>query len=163
MEEFKYKEEIISSRVGFLGGSDGNLLSSVSNMDNLEKLSESPKERLAICKGIYSKEDDFKTEAMAIGDDVENKIFDMLKISIPEWKSNERIESKKFKRKNVGLLVHIDYMLKDEVNKTVIFVECKATKSSFEETRHKYSNQLYIEDILGKEYTQSLGKGWRFF
>ena len=66
MEEFKYKDEIISSRVGFLGGSDGNLLSSVANMDNLENLSESAKERLAICKGIYSKEEDIKTVAMSV-------------------------------------------------------------------------------------------------
>ena len=42
MEEFKYKEEIISSRVGFLGGSDGNLLSSVAS---LGKIPESAKER----------------------------------------------------------------------------------------------------------------------
>ena len=67
MEEFKYKEEIISSRVGFLGGSDGNLLSSVAKLENIP---EGAKERLAICKGIYSKEDDFKTEAMAIWGDL---------------------------------------------------------------------------------------------
>ena len=108
MEEFKYKEEIISSRVGFLGGSDGNLLSSVAS---LEKIPDSAKERLAICKGIYSKEDDFKTESMAIGDELENKIFDMLQSQDERWKSNERIESKKYKRNNVGLLVHIDSML----------------------------------------------------
>ena len=35
MEEFKYKEEIISSRVGFLGGSDGNLLSSIAKLENI--------------------------------------------------------------------------------------------------------------------------------
>ena len=75
MEEFKYKEEIISSRVGFLGGSDGNLLSSVAS---LEKIPESAKERLAICKGIYSKDEDIKTEAMGLGDELENKIFDIL-------------------------------------------------------------------------------------
>ena len=125
-KEFKYKEEIISSRVGFLGGSDGNLLYSVAN---LGKIPESAKERLAICKGIYSKEDDFKTESMAIGDELENKIFDMLQSQDERWKSNERIESKKYKRQNVGLLVHIDFMLKDDNKKTVTFVECKATKA----------------------------------
>ena len=159
MEEFKYKEEIISSRVGFLGGSDGNLLSSIAKLENIP---ESAKERLAICKGIYSKEDDFKTESMAIGDELENKIFDMLQSQDERWKSNERIESKKYKRNNVGLLVHIDFMLKDDDKKTVTFVECKATKKNIKETRYTYSNQLYIENVLGKEYTKSLGKGWRF-
>ncbi len=159
MEEFKYKEEIISSRVGFLGGSDGNLLSSVAS---LEKIPESAKERLAICKGIYSKEEDIKTVAMGVGDELENKIFDMLQSQDERWKSNERIESKKYKRDNVGLLVHIDFMLKDDDKKTVTFVECKATKKDIKETRYTYSNQLYIENVLGKEYTQSLGKGWRF-
>ena len=70
--------------------------------------------------------------------------------------------SKKYKRNNVGLLVHIDFMLKDDDKKTVTFVECKATKKDIKETRYTYSNQLYIENVLGKEYTQSLGKGWRF-
>ena len=36
MEEFKYKDEIISSRVGFLGGSDGNLLSSVASLGKIK-------------------------------------------------------------------------------------------------------------------------------
>ena len=159
MEEFKYKEEIISSRVGFLGGSDGNLLSNVAKS---EKIPDSAKERLAICKGLYSKDTDFKTEAMGIGDELENKIFEMLQSQDERWKSNERIESKKYKRNNVGLLVHIDFMLKDEAKKTITFVECKATKKDIKETRYTYANQLYIENILGKEYTQSLGKGWKF-
>ena len=105
MEEFKYKEEIISSRVGFLGGSDGNLLSSIAKLENIP---ESAKERLAICKGIYSKEEDIKTVAMGVGDELENKIFDMLQSQDERWKSNERIESKNLYCSGISLFGELD-------------------------------------------------------
>jgi hypothetical protein len=134
-----------------------------SKIDSLGKVPESCKERLAIVKGLYKKENDFSTDAMRIGDEIENQIFDLLKSQDDRWESNPRIESKKFKRKNVNLLCHPDFMLVDNDKKIVIFIECKATKDSLEKTRKNYNGQLYIENILGKEYTESIGgRGWRF-
>jgi hypothetical protein len=160
MTDYNYKEEIRDTRKGYLGGSDFQMFSKI---NSLGKVPESCKERLAIVKGLYKKENDFSTEAMRIGDEVENKIFDILKSQDERWESNPRIESKKFKRNNVNLLCHPDFMLVDNDKKIVIFIECKATKDSLEKTRKNYNGQLYIENILGKEYTESIGgRGWRF-
>ena len=160
--KFDYKDEIISSRVGYLGGSDGNLLCKIDNLGSLETITDTEKERLAICKGIFEKSNDIKTCAMGIGDDVENAIFELFHSTDERWQSNPRIESVKYKRKNVGLLVHIDFMLKDEKKKTVTFVECKATKKGIKSARYDYRNQLFIESVLGKEYAQNLGHDWKF-
>ena len=160
--KFGYKDEIISSRVGYLGGSDGNMLCKIDNLGELYVPTESEKERLAVCKGIYKKEEGAKTYAMGVGDDVENAIFELLCSQDERWESNPRIESRMYKRKNVGLLVHIDFMLKDDEKKTVTFVECKATKNGLKSARYDYKNQLFIESVLGKEYTKNLGKGWKF-
>ncbi|WP_299230221.1 hypothetical protein [uncultured Bacteroides sp.] len=159
MSEFEYKDEIISSRVGFLGGSDANILSKVSSLGSVP---ESAKERLAIVKGIKQPKDGFTSEAMRIGDTVECLIYDMLKSQDSRWVSNPRIESKKYKFKNVGLLVHIDYMLVDEDNKILTWVENKCTNKDIKASRKTYQNQLFIESILGKEYAESLGNGWKF-
>ena len=157
---YSYKEEIRETRRGFLGGSDFPMFVKI---DNMGQVPESCKERLAIVKGLYKKENDFATEAMRIGDEIENKIFDILKSQDERWESNPRIESKKFKRNNVNLLCHPDFMLVDKEKRMVIFIECKATKDSIEKTRKNYNGQLYIENILGKEYTESIGgRGWRF-
>jgi len=159
-QQYEYKEEIINSRLGYLGGSDYSIFSKVEAQGQVP---ESCKERLAICKGLYKKENKFSTQAMQLGDDIENNIFDMLHSADERWQSNPRIESKKFKRNNIGLLCHPDFILVDEDKKLVTFVECKATKDSFSKTRKTYNGQLYIENILGKEYTEQMdGSGWRF-
>lgn len=154
-----YKEEIISSRQGFLGGSDANILSKVSALGSVP---DSAKARLAIVRGLVESKDNFTTSAMQIGNNVEQLIYEMLKSQDDRWQSNPRIESKKYKYKNVGLLVHIDYMLVDNDKKTVTWVENKCTNKDIDAARNTYNNQLFIESILGKEYTESLGSGWKF-
>lgn len=158
-EEYNYKDEILSSRVGFLGGSDGAMLAKIAGLGYVPT---SCNERLAICKGIYTKEDYFVTEAMALGDKIENQIYDMLYTQDERWQSNPRIESKKYKCKNVGLLAHLDFVLVDEDKKIVTFIECKATNKTIKEARRNYINQLYIESVLGKEYTNNIGRAWKF-
>ena len=157
--EYNYKDDIIATRKGGLGASDGNVLSKV---DNLGHVPSSCMERLAIVKGIYDKESDITTEAMNIGNQVEMQIFDMLHNTDKRWESNTYVESKTFSKSNCKLFAHIDFYLKDDENKVLTFVECKATRHSIQDARHDYANQLYIEYSLGKEMISSLGKGWKF-
>lgn len=156
---YDYKEEIVASRKGFLGASDAMLISKVANLGYVPS---SCNERLAILKGLYEKTDDFKTEAMAKGDTIENQIFDMLHSQDERWESNPRYESIKFKCKNLNLLVHIDFQLIDEENKIVTWIECKATNKDLNTARNTYKGQLYIENTLGREFTLSKGKDWKF-
>ena len=156
---YDYKEEIVASRKGFLGASDAMLISKVANLGYVPS---SCNERLAILKGLYEKTDDFKTEAMAKGDTIENQIFDMLHSQDERWQSNPRYESIKFKRKNLNLLTHIDFQLIDEENKVVTWVECKATNKDLNTAKKTYKGQLYVENTLGREFTLSKGKNWKF-
>ena len=156
---YDYKDEIISSRKGFLGASDALLIMKV---DNLGYVPSSCNQRLAILKGLYEKTDDFKTEAMGIGDDVENQIFEILYSQDKRWESNPRYESICFKRKNLNLLAHIDFQLVDEEKKVVTWVECKATNKDIEIAKSTYKGQLFIEYILGREFTSLKGKDWKF-
>lgn len=159
MSEFEHKDEIISSRIGFLGGSDGNILSKVYALGSIP---DSAKERLAVVKGLKESKDGFTTDAMMIGNKVESLIFQLLHAQDIRWQSNPRIESKKYKFKNVGLLVHIDYMLVDEDKKILTWVENKCTNKDLKTARTTYKNQLFIENLLGKEYAESLGRDWKF-
>lgn len=156
---YEYKDEIIASRKGFLGSSDAQLISKI---DNLGYVPSSCNERLAILKGLYEKTTDFKTEAMAMGDTIENQIFDMLHSQDNRWESNPRYESIYFKRKNLNLLAHIDFQLIDEDKKIVTWIECKATNKDLNNARKNYNGQLYIENTLGHEFALSKGKNWKF-
>ena len=60
------------------------------------------------------------------------------------------------------MFCHIDFFKKDDEEKVITFVECKATSKTIKEARHHYSEQLYIENMIGKEYIKSLGKDWKF-
>jgi len=157
--EYEYKNDIIETHKKGLGASDATLLAKI---DNLGKVPHSADERLAIIKGLYQKEDCFKTAAMQNGDDLENKIFEMLHSQDERWISNPYIESKRYSRKNCLLFCHIDFMLVDEQNKMVTFIECKATKFGIESSEDKYRCQLFVENELGKEYAKNLGRDWNF-
>lgn len=156
---YDYKEEIKLHHKEGLGASDANMLAKI---ENLGYVPSACYERLAIIKGLYEKEENPSTQAMAIGDEVENLIFDILHSGDNRWESNKYIESKRFSRKNLKLFCHIDYFLKDDEHKTIIFVENKATSKTMKHARYTYANQLYVEYQLGKEYAKSLGKGWKF-
>ena len=157
--DFGYKEEILSSRSQGLGGSDSNLLQKI---DSLGYVPESGRERLAVIKGLTEHRDNFKTEAMALGDTLEAYLFDMLKSQDKRWVSNPCIISEKYSRPNCKLFVHIDYMMINEDTKTIIFVENKATNKTISDARHTYNNQLFVEYTLGKEMALKKGRGWKF-
>lgn len=157
--ELDYKNIIMEHHKQGLGASDGDMIARIAELGYVPS---SYNERLAIIKGLYDKEDNPTTEAMRNGDDIEMQIFDTFHSVNEKWESNKYIESKKFSRKNCTLFCHIDFFLKDDEKKVITFVECKATSKTSQVARRAYINQLYLENILGKEYTASLGSNWKF-
>lgn len=155
---YEYKNEILSSRVGNLGASDANLIANAASTGIVQK---SAHKRLAIAKGLIEPQDNFKTEAMRLGDEVEMAIYEHLKSRDDRWQSNYKLKSKKFSKSDLSLIAHIDFFLKDDEKQIIRIVECKATKVSTMETHQTYKKQLYVEYMLAKEFAATLGKKWR--
>ena len=154
-QNYDYKEEIINTRVHYLGGSDGKLIEKVASIGYVPK---SAYERLAVCKGLVPPKEGAKTVAMGYGDDIENAIFDMLKEDDDRWESNKMLISNKYKSDLVTIMAHPDFVLIDNEKKTVLLYECKATVDDVRHTRDKYHAQLFIENVLGKELATSMGR-----
>lgn len=152
-----YKEDIINTRVGGLGSSDGKLLLQIAKLGFVPK---SAYNRLAICKGLIPPQDTPTTSAMRLGDNVEMAIYESLKQG-RECESNPLWRSNKYARKNFSLLSHPDIVFKDEEKKILYVVECKATHFDFEHTRHTYKAQLFIHYIIAQEKAKELGKDWK--
>ena len=157
MEELEYKKDVISSRVGCLGGSDARQLAATASLGSVPKGFQ---KRLAVCKGLVE-QDNITTPAMRLGDEVENAIYAHLAANDPRWESNPRWESKKYSRENVTLLCHPDMVFKDEENKVLRIYETKGTKFSILETKQTYKAQIFVENIIGKELASSWGGGWK--
>lgn len=155
---YEHKNEILSSRVGCLGASDGNIIAYAAANNEVQK---SALKRLAIVKGLVEPKDGLTTDAMRLGDDIEMLIFENLKLSDERWQSNYRFDSVRYSRKNVKLIAHIDFFLKDDEKQVLRLIECKATKNGINNARYTYANQLYIEHALAKEYAATLGKKWK--
>lgn len=154
----EHKEEIIITRKGCLGSSDGKLLLRVAQLGEVPK---SEYKRLAECKGLIEHTDIPYTAAMRNGDYIEDCIYQHLKATDERWQSNPMLTSEKYSRKNVKLISHVDFMLQDEENKVLKLIECKATKYSIEQTRQTYKGQLFVHWMLGVEYAAKLGKEWK--
>lgn len=155
---YNYKNEIISSRVGSIGGSDAKMLSAIESNGYVPK---SAYKRLAVCKGLIEPDEGIKTRAMAFGDYIENCIYEHLLLKNDKFKSNPILCSKKFSRNNVKLICHPDFYFENEEEKTIYVYECKATKFNFNETRQTYKEQLFVEHELAKERATELGRGWK--
>lgn len=155
---YEYKNEILSSRVGCLGASDANIIAYAATNNNVQK---SSMKRLAIVKGLIEPQDNFTTSAMQLGDDIEMLIYDNLKLNDERWQSNYRLDSTRYSKKNVKLIAHIDFFMKDDENQVLRLIECKATKNGINAARYTYANQLYVEYSLAKEYAATLGKKWK--
>ena len=153
-----YKSEIVQSRVGSLGSSDGKILLQVAQLGSVPK---SAYKRLAVCKGLIEHEDIPRTAAIKAGDEIEMLIYEHLKAKDERWQSNPLLVSEKYSRPNCKLISHIDFMLKDDENKELNLYECKATHYTFEQTRDIYKAQLFIHYLLGNEMIAKLGKGWK--
>lgn len=153
-----YKSEIVQSRVGSLGSSDGKILLQIAQLGSVPK---SAYKRLAVCKGLIEHEDIPRTAAIKAGDEIEMLIYEHLKARDERWQSNPLLVSEKYSRPNCKLISHIDFMLKNEYNKELDLYECKATHYTFEQTRDIYKAQLFIHHLLGNEMISKLGKGWK--
>ena len=156
---YGYKDEIISSRVGNLGGSDARILAAIAKNGCVQRAQV---ERLVIAKGLY-KRPNITNIAMQYGDFIENMIYDSLVQVDERWESNKCFRSQKYGREGLGLLVHIDFSLFDESRDKplLLWVECKATTTDIEQTYKDYKEQLYVEYVLGKELAEQLGADFK--
>lgn len=156
---YGYKDEIISSRVGNLGGSDARILAAIAKNGCVQRAQV---ERLAIAKGLYERPN-ITNLAMQYGDFIENMIYDSLVQVDERWESNKCFRSQKYGREGLGLLVHIDFSLFDDSRDKplLLWVECKATTTDIEQTYKDYKEQLYVEYVLGKELAEQLGADFK--
>lgn len=154
-----YKNDIINSRIGSLGSSDGKVLAAIAKNGCVQR---GQVERLAIAKGLYERPN-ITNLAMQYGDFIENMIYDSLVQVDERWESNKCFRSQKYGREGLGLLVHIDFSLFDDSRDKplLLWVECKATTTDIEQTYKDYKEQLYIEYMLGKELAEELGADFK--
>lgn len=152
-----YKEDIRNTRLGSLGGSDGNLLAQVANLGHVPN---SARKRLAVMKGLIEKED-ITTRVMRYGDFIEQSIYSHLQEIDNRYQSNPLWVSGKYSKEGVRLICHPDFVLFDDEKKVLKVYECKATKFSPNKTREKYINQLFIEWTIANEVVKAKGEGWK--
>lgn len=154
-----YKNDIINSRIGSLGSSDGKVLAAIAKNGCVQK---GQVERLAIAKGLYERPN-ITNLAMQYGDFIENMIYDSLVQVDERWESNKCFRSQKYGREGLGLLVHIDFSLFDDSRDKplLLWVECKATTTDIEQTYKDYKEQLFVEYVLGKELAEQLGADFK--
>lgn len=149
MDKYAYKENIVETRKIGLGSSDAHLLAQI---DSLGTIPKHAYKRFAIIKGLVEYVETPTTQAMKLGDYIENLVFEYLDVSSKNYQSNPLWISEKYSRKNCKLFSHPDIVLKDDESKELRVYEVKSTKDSFNETRKKYKAQLYIHWLLANEY-----------
>lgn len=155
---YDYKQEIIDTRKGCLGSSDGRILSQISTLGYVPK---SAYKRMAVLKSLIEHKDIPQNDAIRFGDYIENAIFNHLHSQDPRWESNVLLESKKYSLPNVKLISHPDFYKIDHAKKEILIGECKATKYNVQQTRATYEAQLYIHYVLGREIASKLGDDWK--
>lgn len=148
-----YKQEIIQTRKGCLGGSDAKMLQQV---DQLGCVPKSAYKRLAVCKGLIENEN-ITTKVMEFGDFIEQSIYEHLVTVDDRYQSNPCLVSKRYSTEEVKIIDHVDFMLKDDENKMLLLYECKASKFTIDQVRNLYECQLYHHYILGSELAKELG------
>ena len=135
-----HKQEIIDTRSVGLGSSDSKMVATVGRNGYL---TESAKQRIAIMLGLEEKKQ-FSTKAIQTGNEIEEKIYQILLTQYPTIVSNPYFEidaGLSFKVFN-----HIDYEY--ETDDKVIWFEVKATIKSAEETEKEYADQLKWHRML---------------
>lgn len=149
----QYKQDIINTRKGCLGGSDAKLLQQVALWG---KVPQSAYKRLAVCKGLIEQEN-ITNKVMEYGDFIEQSIFEHLSEVDKRYQSNPCLVSKKYSTKEVKIIDHVDFVLQDDENKVLNLYECKASKYSTSQVRNIYECQLYHHFLLGNELAKELG------
>lgn len=149
----EHKSDIIATRTGCLGGSDARLIQSVAEAG---KIPQSAIKRLAVCKG-FAEQPQFTNPAIEFGNYVESMVFESLHSQDERWQSNPCLVSTKYSRTNCKVIDHIDFFLQDDEKKVLVLGECKATRSTFEQTHDEYKWQLLHHYLLGCEKAKELG------
>lgn len=159
MSEKNYKDEIVATRIGCLGSSDGKLIQNVWQQGGVPK---SAYERLAIVKGLIEPSEKPTTTEMRYGDYIEQQIYAhlVLNCDIKNCESNPLWVSKRFSRKNVKLICHPDIVIKDENKKILNVYEVKTTKFNVKATKETYRAQMYIEHEIARDIVLDLGEEW---
>lgn len=148
-----YKENIIATRTGCLGGSDARIIQSIAEAG---KIPQSAMKRLAVCKGL-AEQPQFTNPAIEFGNYVESMVFESLHNQDERWQSNPCLVSTKYSKPNCKVIDHIDFFLQDDEKKVIILGECKATRSTYEQTYDEYKWQLLHHYLLGCEKAKELG------
>lgn len=148
-----YKDDIIATRKGCLGGSDSKMLAQISTLGSVPR---SAYKRLAICKGLI-KPENITTKVMEYGNFIEQSIFENLRTQDERYQSNPCLVSEKYSTNEVKIIDHVDFFLRDDEKKTLFLYECKASKFTIEQVRDTYKTQLYHHHLLGKELANKLG------
>jgi len=154
---YEYKEDIANTRIGCIGGSDGNMLAQIANLGYVPN---SARKRLAVVKGLIERQN-ITTRVMRFGDFIEQSIYDCLRETDERYQSNPLWISGQYSKDGVKLICHPDFVLFDEQNKILKVYECKATKYDPKQTRNTYINQLFIEWTLANEIVKTRGEGWK--
>lgn len=149
----QYKQDIINTRKGCLGGSDAKLLQQVALWG---KVPQSAYKRLAVCKGLIEQEN-VTNKVMEYGDFIEQSIFEHLSEVDKRYQSNPCLVSKRYSTKEVKIIDHVDFVLQDDENKVLNLYECKASRYSTSQVRNIYECQLYHHFLLGSELAKELG------
>ena len=147
------KQEIIATRTGCLGGSDARLIQSIAEAG---KIPQSAMKRLAICKGL-AEQPQFTNPAIEFGNYVESMVFESLHSQDEHWQSNPCLVSTKYSRPNCKVIDHVDFFLQDDEKKVLVLGECKATRSTYEQTYDEYRWQLLHHYLMGCERAKDLG------
>lgn len=147
------KQEIIATRTGCLGGSDARLIQSIAEAG---KIPQSAMKRLAICKGL-AEQPQFTNPAIEFGNYVESMVFESLHSQDERWQSNPCLVSTKYSKPNCKVIDHVDFFLQDDEKKILVLGECKATRSTFEQTHDEYKWQLLHHYLIGCERAKELG------
>ena len=148
-----YKEDIIATRTGCLGGSDARLIQSIAEAG---KIPQSAMKRLAVCKGL-AEHQQFSNPAIEFGNYIESMVFDSLHSQDARWQSNPCLVSTKYSKPNCKVIDHVDLYLQDDDKKTITIGEVKATRSNYAQTYDEYKWQLLHHYLLGCEKAKELG------
>lgn len=144
-----------SDRLGRLGSANAQ---AVYNIGLRGSISDSDNELLALLKG-QKENKDISSEAMQLGCELEDTIFELLKQTYPNAISNPYYESEKLS-KQYGFKVsnHIDYEIETETE--LIHIENKAFRNmdGIDEVEKRVELQLVWHYMLLKEKATKLGK-----
>ena len=148
------KQEILETRIGGLGSSDAPMVYRIAQRGFL---SDSDKYRIAVMLGITQSKI-FSTEATRNGNEIENRIFESLKLANNNFVSNPKYVSESLSEKyGFAIFNHIDFEL--ETENELLWYENKAVlEKDIEEVKYKYICQLSWHMMLLREKAKSLNK-----